>query len=197
MKKEADLCREQFERTESGFDKKNETLKGLKESIPEMHRTVKELFKSAVALGFVAALGAGCSTAEKVSFSVGVDCPDNSNLDVRDTEVQGEARLVCFSDGLNADGELEEYSPISMVDVEGINNDEILDEYDYRLDFDVPYTHQPGREFLNNFTASYDLQADPAYENIEFSEIADEGGIYMYVGRHGITDMKVVKIGEE
>jgi hypothetical protein len=197
MLKESDLCRNQFERTEAGFDRKNETLRGLKESILDLSRSAEKLAKSAFVIGFVAAMGAGCSSIEEDSFKVGVDCPEDSSLDVRDTEVQGIVTLVCFSDTLNADGELEKYSPISVVNVEGLSNDEIPDEYDYRIDFGVSYAHHPGREFSNNFTVTYGLQADPVFENIEFHENTNEGSTHMDVGRRSIKAMKITKIGEQ
>jgi hypothetical protein len=197
IKKESDLCLNQFERTEAGFDKKNEILVRLKESMLDVSRPTKELVKSAIALGFVAALGVGCSTAEEDTFSAGVDCPDSSSLDVRDTDIQGVAKLVCFSNNLNAEGNVEKYSPLSVVRIKDFSNDEILDEYDYKLDFDVSYTHQPGREFLNIFTMSYDHQPDPVFENIKLSEVEDGEGVYLDVGRHGISQITVTEIGQE
>lgn len=199
--KESDLCREQFERTEAGFDKKNETLKGyrevIKDKVAEIARPSRELIKTVAAVGFVAALGVGCSTPEKESFSVAVNCPDGSSLDVRDTEVQGVASLVCYGDGLNSEGKLEKYSPISIVDLDSFSPDGIPDEYESRLDFEVAYTHQPGEEFLNNFTVNYDLQTDPVFENFQFSEIQGEDGVYMDVGRHAYVDIKVTELGQQ
>lgn len=191
--KESDLCREMFERTEAGFDSKNETLRGLKESILDLSRPAKLLV---IALGFVAAVGTGCSTIEEEDFSVGVDCPEDSYLEVRDTEIQGIAELVCFSDSLNAKGNLEKYSPVSLVDLKSLSSDEISDEYDYILDFDVSYAHHPGREFINDFTITYNLQADPVFESIEFAEIASGDGMYMDVGRSGISGIKVSEIDQ-
>lgn len=201
MKTEAEMCREQFERTEAGFDKKNETLKGyreaIKDKVAEVAGPARELVKTAVAVGFVAALGAGCSTTEKESFSVAVDCPEGSSLDARDTEVQGISSLVCYSDGLNSESKLEKYSPVSIVDLDSYSPEGISEEYESRLDFEVAYTHQPGEDFLNNFTVNYDLQADPVFENFQFSEIQDGGGVYMDVGRHAVLGLKVTGIGQE
>jgi hypothetical protein len=60
MKTEAEFCRENFERTEAGFDRKNETLKGLKETILEVAKPEVEIARTAQGIGFVANLGAGC-----------------------------------------------------------------------------------------------------------------------------------------